>query len=128
MADGFEDHERTTICDLDELNHHIEMVGSGNVYMYTPIHFREQAVGYIILKNGRFLYDNPYYYDIHSSIVTRLGNQFKQNQLENAVNKLQDLYNRDPLTGIYNRIAYSDMIRSSFLEYSRQLKVDRIAP
>ena len=120
VADGFEDHERTTICDLDELNHHIEMVGSGNVYMYTPIHFREQAVGYIILKNGRFLYDNPYYYDIHSSIVTRLGNQFKQNQLENAVNKLQDLYNRDPLTGIYNRIAYSDMIRSSFLEYSRQ--------
>lgn len=117
---GFEDHKRTTIRDVAELNRHLEETGSGNAYMYTPIHFREQAVGYIIMKNGRFLFDNPYYYDIHCAIVKRMETQFKQNQLENAVKKLQDLYNRDPLTGIYNRIAYTDMIRAEFTKYSRE--------
>lgn len=117
---GFEDHERTSIRDVAELNRHLEENGSGNAYMYTPIHFREQAVGYIIMKNGRFLYDNPYYYDIHCTIVKKMETQFKQKQLENALKRLQALYNRDPLTGIYNRIAYTEIIRDEFTRYSRE--------
>lgn len=72
------------------------------------------------MKNGRFLYDNPYYYDIHSTIVKTLETQFKQKQLENAANKLQMLYNRDPLTGICNRIAYTDIIRPAFAKYQEK--------
>ena len=77
-----------------ELNRHLEETGRQNAYLFTPIHFREQSVGYLVMKNGRFLYDNPYYYDIHSTIVKTLETQFKQKQLENAANKLQMLYNR----------------------------------
>ena len=44
----------------------------------------------------------------------------KQKQLENAVNKLQMLYNRDPLTGICNRIAYTDIIRPAFAKYQEK--------
>lgn len=54
---------------VGELNRHLEETGSQNAYLFTPIHFREQSVGYLVMKNGRFLYDNPYYYDIHSTIV-----------------------------------------------------------
>lgn len=78
--------------------------------MFTPIHFREKAVGYSILKNGRFLYDNPYFYDIHSTITKTLENLYKKLQLEVANKKMREIYNRDQLTGLYNRIAYAEMI------------------
>lgn len=120
VADGFENHKRMAFASVGELNRHLEETGSQNAYLFTPIHFREQSVGYLVMKNGRFLYDNPYYYDIHSTIVKTLETQFKQKQLENAANKLQMLYNRDPLTGICNRIAYTDIIRPAFVKYQEK--------
>ncbi|MCM1283275.1 MAG: substrate-binding domain-containing protein [Muribaculaceae bacterium] len=117
VASGFEDGRRTEITDTEELYRHLEEKGSGSAYMFTPIHFKQQAVGYMIMKNSRFLFDNPYYYDIHCTMVKALETQFKQNQLERAVEKLQELYNHDPLTGIYNRIAYMELIRPAFLRY-----------
>lgn len=120
VVDGFEDGKRSAFASVDALAEHLEEAGSKNAYLFTPIHFREQSVGYLIMKNGRFLYDNPYYYDIHSTIVKTLETHFKQKQLENAVNKLQMLYNRDPLTGICNRIAYTDMMQPAFARYQRE--------
>lgn len=120
VADGFENHKRMAFASVGELNRHLEETGSQNAYLFTPIHFREQSIGYLVMKNGRFLYDNPYYYDIHSTIVKTLETQFKQKQLENAANKLQMLYNRDPLTGICNRIAYTDIIRPAFAKYQEK--------
>ena len=55
-----------------------------------------------------------------ATIVKTLETQFKQKQLENAANKLQMLYNRDPLTGICNRIAYTDIIRPAFAKYQEK--------
>lgn len=92
--------------------------GSGNAYMYTPIHFREYAVGFTVMKNGRFLYDNPYFYDIHSTIVRVMENLYKQKQLEKINVKLKNLYNRDPMTGVYNRIAYGEIIQPEFEKYN----------
>lgn len=120
VADGFENHKRMTFDSVNDLDRHLEETAGGNAYLFTPIHFRNQAVGYIVMKNGRFLYDNPYYYDIHSTLVKVLETQFKQKQVENVAHKLKLLYNRDPLTGICNRIAYSDMIGPAFQRYVQQ--------
>lgn len=81
-------------------------------YMYSPIHFRDQLVGFSILKNPTFLYDNSSFYDIHSMFVTKLENLYKQL-------KLQYLYNRDALTGLYNRVAYNEMIVPKYEEYNK---------
>lgn len=91
--------------------------GAGNTYMFTPIHFRERAVGFSILKNGKFLYDNPYFYDIHSTITKTLENLYKKLQLEIANQKMREIYNRDQLTGLYNRIAYAEMIGPKYRGY-----------
>lgn len=96
--------------------------GAGSTYMFTPIHFRERTVGYSILKNGRFLYDNPYFYDIHSTITKTLENLYKKLQIENVNRKLREIYNRDQLTGLYNRIAYTDMVEP---EYRRHCDAGR---
>lgn len=100
-----------------ELIKYYEKCGGKSAYMFTPIHFREKAVGYSILKNGKFLYDNPYFYDIHSTITKTLENLYKKLQLENANKKLREIYNRDQLTGLYNRIAYAEMIEPEYCKH-----------
>lgn len=103
--------------DVRELMEYLEQNGSGSAYMFTPIHFREHAVGFTVMKNGRFLYDNPYFYDIHSTITQTIENVYKKLQLENANKKLRDIYNRDQMTGLYNRIAYTEMIEPEYRKY-----------
>ena len=41
-------------------------------YMYCSLHFRDVVVGYTILKNPRFLYSNPAFFDIHSVFIKSL--------------------------------------------------------
>lgn len=93
---------------------------AGNAFMVTPIHFREQAVGFTVMKNGKFLFDNPYFYDVHITFIRAVENLFKQLQLENANKSLRYLYNHDPLTGLYNRLAYTEMIVPKFTRYCRE--------
>ncbi len=109
--------ESLRFATVNEFEEYLEQTGSKCSYLFTPIHFREQAVGYSVMKNGRFLYDNPYYYDIHSTVVRSVESLYKRKQLEWANQKLLDTYNKDPLTGVYNRVAYSDMIEPEFVKH-----------
>ena len=105
----------------------VEKRGSGNCYMFTPLHFRERCVGFTILKNGRFLYDNPYFYDIISTLVKTMENLYKKLRLKKAYTRLQDIYNRDQLTGLYNRIAYMEMVGPAYKEYCKRGKKCAVA-
>lgn len=130
VADGYDwehltvayasnDGQLLDIKNPQELLAFYEANGSGCAYMYSPIHFREKCVGFSILKNGRFLYDNPYFYDIHSTITKSLENLYKKRQLEIANQKMREIYNRDQLTGLFNRIAYSEMIEPEYHKYCK---------
>lgn len=104
------------ILELQEL---MQKEAAGNFFMFTPIHFRERTVGLSILKNPRFLSENPCFYDMHRVIAETMEHLYKKLQLEKANQKLRDTYNRDQLTGLYNRIAYTEMIEP---EYQMHLK------
>ena len=117
VAYATEGRKMLKIRELSELEKHYEKTGARNAYMFTPIHFRERAVGYSILKNGRFLYNNPYFYDIHSTITKTVENLYKKLQLEIANQKMREIYNRDQLTGLYNRIAYTEMIDPEYRKH-----------
>ncbi len=88
-------------------------------YMFFPIHFRNRRVGMTILLEPDFLYDHSQFYDSHHTFVNRLQNLFIQTQLENAAARMKGLYNRDVLTGLYNRITYNEMILPRFELYRR---------
>lgn len=105
------------IADPKKLLEFYEACGAGSSYMYTPIHFREYAVGFSILKNGKFLYDNPHFYDIQSTITKTIENLYKKLCVEMANKKLSEVYNRDQLTGLYNRIAYTEMIEPEYRKH-----------
>lgn len=122
MEVGYALENGTHLTDITslELWEHMQRQPSGTAYMIVPIHFRENSVGVAILKNGRFLYDNPYFYDIHSIFQRMLENLFKQLQLEKANRRMKELYNRDVLTGLYNRVAYTEMIMPKYKSYCEQ--------
>lgn len=105
---------------VQDLNLYLEKTGKHNHYIFTPIHFKQYAVGYSILKNGRFLYSNPNYFHLHNILVKALEALYMKNKLETANKKLKDIYNKDQLTGIYNRIAFPEIIAPAFEQYYNQ--------
>ena len=46
--------------------------------------------------------------------MTKLENLYKQRRLEVANEQLKNIYNRDVLTGLYNRVAYTEMVLPKF--------------
>lgn len=119
MHVGYADEGNKLLTDIktvDELDAHMNEDGNDCAYMFTSIHFRNQIVGYTVLKNPEFLYNNSSFYDIHSVFVVKLENLFKQKQLENMNETLMEIYNKDMLTGLYNRVAYTEMIVPKFEE------------
>ena len=88
-------------------------------FMFFPIHFRNRRVGVTILLEPNFLYDHYLFYDSHHTFINRLQNIFIRTQLENAAERMRGLYNRDVLTGLYNRITYNEMILPKFDAYRK---------
>lgn len=109
--------EKLEFSKVEDLYAYIEKTGGKSEYLFTPIHFKQYAIGYTILKNGRFLYYNPYFYDLHNILVKELESLYSHIKLETVNKKLKDIYNKDQLTGIYNRIAYAETIAPEFKRY-----------
>jgi len=103
--------------EVSDLMEHLSRAERGTAYMITPLHFRQYAVGYTIVKNARFLQEDPYFYDIQSGCARAMEALFKKIQLEKINQRLEEVYNRDPMTGLYNRMAYTEMIGPAFHNY-----------
>ena len=111
------------VCTVEELEEYFRNESGTNGYICSPIHFRDNIVGFTIIKNPLFLYDNAYLYDIHSTFVITLEKLYKQKKLEFINKKMMYLYNHDSLTGLYNRIAYSEMIIPIFKDLIEKKKI-----
>lgn len=118
VAYASEQQEEKSFSSVKELSTYLEeSEKAGSAYMFTPLHFRQYTVGYTIVKNARFLYYNPYFYDIQSMCMRAMEALFKQIQLEKINRRLEEVYNRDPMTGLYNRMAYTEMIGPAYQKY-----------
>ncbi len=119
MVYALNDRVNSKIRSITELIEFLENDGSGSYYLFTPIHFGEQAVGFSVLKNAGFLEDGSFFYDVHNTIIKAVKTLFTRKQLENVNNSLNDVYMRDLLTGVYNRVAFNNEILPSLEEYNR---------
>lgn len=93
--------------------------------MFTPLHYRNRTIGFAILLNGKFLYDNPYFYDIQSLLNRVLWDMYQRKCYIKANRKL------DALTGLYNRTAYFEQVDKMFedcrqKEFATDLKKNRL--
>lgn len=99
---------------VEDLIGYIDENLKGCHYLFNPIHFGNEAVGYTLHKNPVFLYEWSNLLDMQEGIIEGFKNLFHKKQLTNAMKQLEDVYNKDQLTGVFNRIALTDIVESRF--------------
>ena len=123
---AMERKESLEFVSVNEFYSYIYERCAGNLYLFTPIHFSDEAVGFTVIKNPSFLYWNPNWYEMEIGVVHAFQNQFRKDQLRTAVTRLKDIYNRDQLTGIYNRLAFSEYFEKDFEDYNKKGVVNAV--
>ncbi|SEP55316.1 diguanylate cyclase (GGDEF) domain-containing protein [Butyrivibrio sp. TB] len=106
--------KRTSFESVEDLIGYIDHNLKGVHYLFNPIHFGNEAVGYTLHKNPVFLYEWSNLLDMQEGIIEGFKNLFHKKQLTNAMKQLEDVYNKDQLTGVFNRIALTDIVESRF--------------
>jgi len=86
----------------------------GKMYFFSPIHYQDRCLGYIVVCNSNFPLDSPVYHTWVMSISISLENIRKLICLESAVNELEKLYGIDPLGNIYNRNGFTKFTKDLF--------------
>lgn len=75
----------------------------GKLYIFSPIHYLERTFGYVVFVDSAFPVANQMYVSWLIHMGDSIENIRKQSLLRNAMNRLDEMYIRDSLTGAYNR-------------------------
>lgn len=81
----------------------------GDIRVFVPLHIREREIGYFVLVNCDYMFENQFLYDTIASFSKSLEYFYGKIELEKANQKLSILYIQDSLTGLYNRMAYNQL-------------------
>lgn len=94
-----------------ENGHHIpnETKEGGNIYLFFPVHFRDQEIGYLLLKNCYSLMDTKLIFEIMSVLMDTIEHMYHRINLSRMNRELSTLYLLDSMTGLYNRMAYTKL-------------------
>lgn len=85
---------------FDDLFHDTE---GGKLYIFSPLHYLERTFGYFVFVDSSFTVGNQLYVSWLINMGDAIENIRKQSMLRNAMKRLDDMYIRDSLTGVYNR-------------------------
>jgi diguanylate cyclase (GGDEF)-like protein len=116
VAYALERGHEVTYTGIDAWMKHAAGAESCTNTLYVPIHFSDKPVGLYVFKNPSFLYTNSKLSDMLSPISNAIHQMFLNRKLTNALNELKHIYNRDQLTGVYNRIAFNELLVSKYKE------------
>ncbi|MCR5209837.1 MAG: GGDEF domain-containing protein [Lachnospiraceae bacterium] len=93
--------------------------GKAMIFYFFPLHIKQYSCGYVVLNPDIPLFNKELrIYDY----LTRLENTFVEYRINTKLNilnmELTSLYDKDPMTGLYNRFCYEEKVRS-MLDRSR---------
>ncbi|MBR1855037.1 MAG: GGDEF domain-containing protein [Lachnospiraceae bacterium] len=94
----------------------------GNVYVFSPIHFRDRCMGYTIVENCYFATSSPLFSAWLINIADALESLRKQAHLKSMLERLDHMYVIDPLTKLYNRFGFARYTGDRFRESAEQGK------
>jgi diguanylate cyclase (GGDEF)-like protein len=86
----------------------------GNIYLFSPLHFRDREVGYVVMKNCEYLLCNQMLFELLNAFQETMENVYQRRILRKMNQELASLYICDSLTGLYNRMAYSRLAEPLF--------------
>lgn len=85
----------------------VDTAQKDDIYVFSPLHFREQEVGYLVFKNCDYMLDSQLIFEILNVLLEAMENMYHRLLLSNLNEELSQLYVMDSLTGLYNRMAYN---------------------
>lgn len=95
--------EETQITDLFPM---FDYEKGGTDFLFIPLHFRERTIGYFVIRNAIYLMEKQYLFRVVNALTSAMENLHKKEKLEYMNQMLSDLYIRDCMTGLYNRMGY----------------------
>lgn len=93
---------------------------SGHAYVYAPIHFLDHLYGYCVFRDIPQFLNNKELYNFTKSIGFSLENMIQKNKYAFVNNKLEDLYETDYLTGVYNRHGFAKYAQDMLFHCRRE--------
>lgn len=91
-----------------------------NVYFFSPVHFREREIGYLVLENCDYLLDHQFLFETLNTFRTSIEALYGKLILRKKNKQLSQLYIHDSLTGLYNRMAYEKLALPLFQQYMQK--------
>ena len=88
----------------------------GTDFLFLPLHFREHTVGYFVIRNAVYLMEKQYLFQIVNVLTSAMENLHKKEKLAYMNEELTELYVRDSMTGLYNRLGYQQFACRMFEE------------
>lgn len=97
-----------------------EVPEGGTDFLFLPLHFRERTVGYFVIRNAVYLMEKQYLFQITNVLTSAMENLHKKERLLYMNQVLSDLYVKDAMTGMYNRLGYQKLACKLFDEKKKQ--------
>lgn len=91
-------------------------------YVFSPLHYLDRTFGYLVFAESTFTMENPLYISWLMYMGDAIENIRKQSLLKYAMNRLDEMYIRDSLTGVYNRFG----MERFFVEIKRKYLMSRV--
>lgn len=105
---------------------HTVVSAKQNVYFFSPVHFREREIGYLVLENCDYLLDHQFLFETLNTFRTSIEALYGKLILRKKNKQLSQLYIHDSLTGLYNRMAYEKLALPLFQQYMQKGRPVRI--
>ncbi|WP_130836177.1 diguanylate cyclase domain-containing protein [Lachnoclostridium sp. Marseille-P6806] len=86
----------------------------GNAWMFSPFHIGARMIGFFAVLNPRFLSDGSFYYSVQMLFARVAEHRYRDARLRSVIRQLQETYDRDQLTGLYNRVAFTEKLLPAF--------------
>lgn len=82
--------------------------GSQHVYYFLPLHFGRYPYGYVVFKDQALILKGNMLYSYLERLQQALKNLRTNLRLDAVNRKLTQLYDKDPMTNLFNRFGYED--------------------
>lgn len=96
-ADDFDTKQLLPDCEKGE---------EAKTYLFSPIHFQDRCLGYTIIVNPDFEMNGQSFYQWLMNVNISIENIRRKNAMNDALQRLEEMYIRDGLTNLYNRFGF----------------------
>lgn len=99
---------------IDSLFPMFEAEKGGTDVLFLPLHFRQYTVGYLAIRNAVYLMEKQYLSQVVNVLTSAMENLHKKEKLAYMNQVLSELYVKDAMTGLYNRLGYQKLACTLF--------------